>query len=97
MTVEYLNWVNFYVPTAKISLTLAAVRGGNVLGLEENPEDLIVASIKPRWFDAAQDAAMYEMVVEWVDAVTKAAGANRHRFLYQNFAAPSQKPLCDYE
>ncbi|XP_014557368.1 hypothetical protein COCVIDRAFT_25929 [Bipolaris victoriae FI3] len=58
MTVEYLDWVNFYVPTAKISLTLAAVRGGNVLGLEENPEDLIVASIKPRLFDAAQDAAI---------------------------------------
>ncbi|KAL6158145.1 hypothetical protein ACJQWK_07739 [Exserohilum turcicum] len=95
-TVKYLDWVNFYVPTARIDSTHAAAQGGNVLGLEENPEDLIVAFITPRWIDAAQDAAMYEMAREWVDAVSKAAGANRHRFLYQNFAAPSQKPLCGY-
>ncbi|EMD88354.1 hypothetical protein COCHEDRAFT_1110082 [Bipolaris maydis C5] len=95
-TVGYLDWVNFYVPTAKIASTHSAVRGGNVLGLEENAEDLIVAFITPRWIDVTQDAAMYEMAREWVDAVTKAAGANRHRFLYQNFAAPSQKPLCGY-
>lgn len=95
-TVPYLDWVVFYVPTAKIDASHAAARGGNVLGLDEDPEDLLVAFITPRWKDAAQDPAMYAMAREWVDAVTKAAGGNRHRFLYQNFAAPGQKPLCGY-
>ena len=94
--VKYLDWVNFYVPTAKIDSTHAAARGGNVLGLEENAEDLIVAFITPRWIEAAQDDIMYEMARDWVGAVTKAAGQNKHRFLYQNFAAQSQKPLCGY-
>ncbi|RAQ99354.1 6-hydroxy-D-nicotine oxidase [Stemphylium lycopersici] len=95
-TVKYLDWVNFYVPTSKIDSTHAAARGENMLGLEENAEDLIVAFITPRWIDATQDAVMYQMAREWVDAVTAAAGSNRHRFLYQNFAAQSQKPLCGY-
>jgi hypothetical protein len=30
------------------------------------------------------------------EAVSKAVGAKRRRFLYQDFAAPSQKPLCGY-
>jgi hypothetical protein len=95
-TVPYLDWVNFYVPTSKIDSTHAGPNGGNSLGLDENPEDLIVAFITPRWIDAAQDAAMYAMAREWVDAVSKAAGKNLHRFLYVNFSAPSQKPICGY-
>ncbi|KAF2133642.1 6-hydroxy-D-nicotine oxidase [Dothidotthia symphoricarpi CBS 119687] len=97
-TVPYLDWVMFYVPTAKIDGTHAEARGGNVLGLDDEEKDLIVAFITPRWLDPAYDHIMYEMTAAWVDAVksvTVKMGTD-HPFLYQNFAAATQKPLCGY-
>ncbi|KAF2017049.1 6-hydroxy-D-nicotine oxidase [Aaosphaeria arxii CBS 175.79] len=97
-TVDYLDFVLFYVPTSKIDGTHAALRGGNVLGLEDEEDDLMVAFITPRWLDEAQDAAMYQMAEEWV-AATKAVTVEKgtdHPFLYQNFATPNQKPICGY-
>ncbi|KAJ9144961.1 FAD binding domain-containing protein [Pleurostoma richardsiae] len=87
-----------YVPQPKVIETHSAARGGNVLGLEAVDHDQIVAFLTPRWLDAAYDQVMYQAADSWVERASAAAAAlgTLDSFVYLNFAAASQKPICSY-
>ncbi|KAB8067115.1 hypothetical protein BDV29DRAFT_163734, partial [Aspergillus leporis] len=56
------------------------------------------AFVTPRWKDAKHDDLMHTAVEKWAEEakkVTESLGT-ADPFLYHNFAAPSQKPLCGY-
>ncbi|KAH8894165.1 FAD-binding domain-containing protein [Thozetella sp. PMI_491] len=93
-TVPDMDWVFFYSPQPKIIETF----GENMLNLQDVDHDQMIVFITPRWLDAAYDSAMYAAAEQWVNevtAVTQALGTD-DPFLYLNFAAKFQKPLCAY-
>ncbi len=61
-------------------------------------QGLPVIFITPRWHDAAYDQTMYKLARQWVSEVTEATKAlgTDDPFLYLNFAAQFQDPLCAY-
>ena len=57
-----------------------------------------VAFLTPRWLDAAYDDIMIPATQKWAEDVQKATEAlgTADPFLYLNFAAKTQKPICGY-
>ena len=57
-----------------------------------------VIYIAPRWTDAKYDDTMYALAQKWSEEVTKftKAKGTDDPFLYLNFAAQFQDPICAY-
>ncbi len=55
-------------------------------------------AISPRWNSSADDQIMTEAAETWVDQVTQLTQSlgTADPFLYLNFAAKFQKPMCTY-
>jgi hypothetical protein len=80
-------------PRAKI----LAETGGNVLGLDEQ-DDLVIVLASAYWFRQADDAAAGAALKQFVDkatALAKTAGVHS-RYVYLNYAAEFQDPISGY-
>ncbi|CAJ2499817.1 Uu.00g026700.m01.CDS01 [Anthostomella pinea] len=87
-----------YEPIPSLYAEHSIARGGNVMGMKNTRDDLILLLLVPRWTDAKDDSAMRAAFVFWVGAMEKAQtrlGAH-HNFTYLNYAAASQNPLGSY-
>ena len=58
----------------------------------------LVIYISPHWIDAKYDETMYALAQKWSEEVTKftEATGTDDPFLYLNFAAQFQDPICAY-
>jgi len=95
---DEVDWMFSYMPQPKSMQTFAEASGGNSLGLQDVHEDQMVLWLTSRWEDEQYDEQMYAARDQWVkdtEAVAKKHGTY-HPFLYINYAAPTQQPLCGY-
>jgi hypothetical protein len=95
---DEVDWMISFIPQPKIQQTYAAARGGNSLGLEDIKDDQMVLWLTSRWQDPKLDSQMEvvrQRFIDDVESVTKKHNTY-HPFLYINYAAPSQDPLCGY-
>ncbi|KAM4057466.1 FAD binding domain-containing protein [Hirsutella rhossiliensis] len=95
---EKVDWIIQLIPQPKVQQSYAKKRGGNSLGLANVKEDQIVFWLASRWTDPSLDDMMEAARRKFIDvseAVAKKHGTYSP-FLYINFAAPSQEPLCGY-
>ncbi|KHN94103.1 FAD-binding, type 2 [Metarhizium album ARSEF 1941] len=93
-----VDWMISFIPQPKIQQSYAAARGGNSLGLQDVAQDQIILWLTSRWTDPRLDNMMEKArgeLVETTSAIAKQDGSY-HPFLYINYAAPFQQPLCGY-
>ncbi|KAF4506453.1 hypothetical protein G6O67_006538 [Ophiocordyceps sinensis] len=95
---EKVDWIVQLIPQPKVQQSYAKKRGGNSLGLANVREDQIVFWLASRWTDPSLDTMMENARRKFIqvsEAVAKKHGTYSP-FLYINFAAPEQEPLCGY-
>jgi hypothetical protein len=75
-----------------------ASTGGNVLGLEDSNEDLVIVLATTTWSFASSDVIVNKVMkqfIEQAEEVSKKMGV-WHRFVYPNYAAGWQDPMAGY-
>lgn len=72
--------------------------GGNVLGLEDSNDDLVIALAMVSWNTAALDSMGRNAAKGFVDAAQSKAKSMRvySRYIYTNYAADFQDPMAGY-
>ncbi|RCI10030.1 hypothetical protein L249_8735 [Ophiocordyceps polyrhachis-furcata BCC 54312] len=95
---DKVDWIFFLFPQPVVQQSYSKKRGGNSLGLSDNKKDQFVVWLASRWSDASLDGMMEKARADFIDATV--AVAKKHNayspFLYINYAAPEQDPLCGY-
>ncbi|CZT16357.1 related to 6-hydroxy-d-nicotine oxidase [Ramularia collo-cygni] len=93
-----LEWKFVYTPIPRFYSDHSTKLGGNMMGLNNTKENLIMVRLNPHWKDADYDGEIYEAAQVWLAAVqdyTNALGMS-HPFVFLNNAAPFQDPLGSY-
>ncbi|RDA94043.1 hypothetical protein CP533_5306 [Ophiocordyceps camponoti-saundersi (nom. inval.)] len=95
---DKVDWIVIVSPQPVILESYSKKRGGNSLGLSDNPQDQIVVWLASRWSDPSLDGMMETARRDFIDATV--AVAKKHNayspFIYINYASPEQDPLCGY-
>ncbi|KAH8892205.1 FAD-binding domain-containing protein [Thozetella sp. PMI_491] len=92
-----LTWDYQLEPLSRHIIQASNAKGGNVMGLEEI-EDQLIIFIMPLWVDSAYDADVYEAAETWYNAVkgyTASVGKDVS-FEFANYAAPFQNIMASY-
>jgi len=75
-----------------------AATGGNILGLEESSDDLVIVLASVSWTSSGSDKAVRQIMKEFIDAAqaeAKKMGVY-NRYIYLNYAADFQDVLGGY-
>ncbi|KAM0263935.1 hypothetical protein ACHAQJ_000970 [Trichoderma viride] len=95
---DQVDWMISFIPQPMVQQSYSALNGGNSLGLSDVDNDQIVMWLTSRWTDPSLDSMMFAARDQFIEA--SEAVAKKHDtyspFLYINYAAPSQNPLCGY-
>ncbi|KAE8548382.1 hypothetical protein EYB25_008760 [Talaromyces marneffei] len=73
-------------------------RNGNVLGLEDEKEPLMLVALSAMWIDMTDDHIVLEAYSEWLarsNARAHDLGLD-HRYIYMNYASQFQDPIRGY-
>jgi len=75
-----------------------AATGGNILGLENSADDLVIVLIQSSWIGAQTDAAVIEATEEFIEAANALAREMNvyTPYVYANYAAEFQDPVAGY-
>ncbi|KAI1872941.1 uncharacterized protein JN550_003815 [Neoarthrinium moseri] len=87
-----------YTPIPRHVTEQSLVRGGNIMGLNDTTDDLIIVLLMPLWQDAAYDDDIYALSQDWLRLIhdyTNSVGAGSP-FEFVNYAAPFQDPMASY-
>ncbi|KAK5994161.1 FAD-dependent monooxygenase sdcF [Cladobotryum mycophilum] len=97
---DKIDWLVSFIPQPKIQQSFSKANGyeGNSLGLTNIKDDQIVIWLTSRWTDATLDGEMNDARKKFISAATDVAKKHGtfHPFVYINYAAPTQDPLCGY-
>ncbi|KAI9810443.1 MAG: hypothetical protein M1826_003612 [Phylliscum demangeonii] len=93
-----LNWVTMFQPLPRIITDHGIKLGGNVLGLDRTPGNLVLFQLFISWSDSTSYQALYaaaRSVVSKMDAYARRIGAHND-WIYLNYATQDQDPLSSY-
>lgn len=93
-----MEWLFAYEPLPTLFSKHSRARGGNVIGLDREKNDLILMQLAPRWTWESDDEILQATAKEWVrrvDAYAKSVGKGSD-WLYYNYADGFQDPIAGY-
>ncbi|KAF4587897.1 6-hydroxy-D-nicotine oxidase [Ophiocordyceps camponoti-floridani] len=95
---DKVDWIVVLFPQPVVQQSYSKKRGGNSLGLSNNKDDQIVVWLASRWSDPSLDGMMEQARRDFIKATVAVAKKNKKYspFIYANYAAPDQDPLCGY-
>ncbi|KAH7303321.1 hypothetical protein B0I35DRAFT_365165, partial [Stachybotrys elegans] len=93
-----LSWDFQFEPLSRHVIEASTARGGNVMGLEDAQDDLLVLFIMPLWTDAQYDAEVHKAAETWYRSVKEyTIGLGKdHSWEFANYAAWFQDPMGSY-
>lgn len=96
--VQNMEWLFAYEPLPRLFTEHSIARGGNILGLNNTRDDLILMQLAPHWSSVSDDKVMYITAKQWVKQVqgyTQSVG-KASNYLYLNYADGFQDPITAY-
>ncbi|KAH8179346.1 FAD binding domain-containing protein [Sarocladium implicatum] len=93
-----LVWDFQFEPLPRHIIEASNSRGGNVLGLQDAQEDMLIIFIMPLWKDANYDGDINKAAARWVKEVQEVTNAlgKGHSFEFANYAAGFQDVMRSY-
>lgn len=90
--------LHIFQPIPALFSKLSQERGGNILGLERFPENLILFQADLTWSDSADDALIDEIGQRTISRISRFAQkmGKANEFIYLDYAYATQNPLASY-
>ncbi|KAM0278393.1 hypothetical protein ACHAQH_005215 [Verticillium albo-atrum] len=93
-----LTWDFQFEPLSRRIQKASQARGGNIMGVADVEEDLLIVFVMPLWSDAKYDDEVHAASEKWYRAVKEYTQSidKDHPFEFANYAASYQDPMASY-